>query len=178
MRADLALFGLGLLALIVRGAAAGFFPSVWLPDVGLLVVLAIGVTRAGARGLILSAALGYTADVLAGSLFGQHALLWILAFAATRVAARQLDLRRLLPFAVFAAGITALDGAGLVMATRFFAGTASIDTRFLGDLAAQVGVNAFVAPLVRALAWGILEAIGVDERARRPLWFQPGRHAG
>ena len=73
-------------AVMVQGAAAGWMEQRVIPDLGLLIVVALGTRwRSLASGIVLAALIGYLADLLSGSLLGQHALLRMLAFAAARV---------------------------------------------------------------------------------------------
>ena len=113
MKAPLALVVMGLLALFAKGVAALFVPTYWIPDLGLLLVVAgaIGL-RSTATGVLIAALLGYATDCLSGSLLGQHMLLSIGAFAAARVAASQLNLRGPIPQATFVLVLAAVH-AGL-----------------------------------------------------------------
>ena len=85
MKAALAFLGLGALAIVVQGALVGVFPARWCPDLGFLMVIGLGTRwRSSGGGLVISAALGYLADLLSGSLLGQHLLLRMFAYAAAR----------------------------------------------------------------------------------------------
>jgi len=151
MKPALALAAAGLLALWVRGVLASVLPPAVCPDLGLVFVIALGLHAPGAAGLLLAAGLGYVADALAGSLLGQHGLLFAVAFVMTRVAGARLDLHRGTPAVCWVGVLTAAHGLGLVLLTRFF--TAATGWPGAELLALQAGVNALVAlPALRAVS--------------------------
>ncbi len=162
MKPALAILLFGGVALVLRGVLAALLPAGLCPDLGLLVVIGLGLQLPGATGLLLAALLGYAADVLAGSLLGQHALLFVLFFAATRVVGAQLDLQRGAPLVILTAAITAVHGIGLVSLSRFFADAASWPTA--GQLGTQALVNAVVAPFVAAAIAAIAARLSDEER--------------
>ena len=174
MRRALALVALGLLAVFVQGALATHLRPPWSPDLGLLVVVAFGLHWRGfAGGLCASAALGYVSDVLSGSLFGQHALLRLLAFAGARLASRQLNLRGPLPLAIFAAALTAVYALALLALTSFFTGAADWGLGGVVDTLRHALINALGAPVVAAAVERVATWTGEDEAARRPLRLEP-----
>ena len=94
MKRGLAVLALGLIALGVQGGMAMSIPRALCPDLGLLVVIAIGLHwREATGGLFLASALGFTADILSSSIFGAHALLRVLVYATTALTRSQMDLR-------------------------------------------------------------------------------------
>lgn len=113
MRVPLSVFGIGVVALALQGAAARHLPGALCPDLGLLVVIAAGLSLTPATGLGISAILGWGADLLSGALLGQHALLRLAVFSVTRIVNRQLDLRRPLPLCICAAGLSAGSEVGV-----------------------------------------------------------------
>jgi rod shape-determining protein MreD len=167
-----ALFAAGALAGILQGAAATFVPARFLPDIGLLLVLSLALTwRSTAGGLLLAAALGYVADLLSGSLIGQHALLRVLSFGVARIGSRHLSLRGPVPQAAFAAVLTAANAAGTVALTAFFGGAGGGPA--LMSLLPHALVNALFAPLVSAATETSLNLLGDEDAGRRLLQLEP-----
>jgi len=162
-----ALLVVGILALVLQGVLATFVAPPLCPDLGLLVVLAIGLRWRGlASGFAIAAVLGYVADLLSGSLFGLHALLRLLAFATALLAARQLNLRGALPLAIFAAAVTAAYGLAALALTGFFTGAPVIDLSWQSRLAIHALINALFAAPLSSLVGVVYGAVG-DEETRR-----------
>ena len=159
MKPVLAILALGVASLILQGAAASFLPAYTCPDLGLLVVIAIGrCWRSSVGGLLISAGLGYLADALSGSLMGQHALLRVLVFTLTRFADRSLDLTGALPLVIFTAVVSVAYGLGLSGVSGLFVAQAAPLPLWLEGLGRHAMVNALCAPLMlrgveRTLAW-------------------------
>ncbi len=111
MKSGLAVFALGLAMLIVQVSLGRTLPPPWCPDFAWLVVVGVGLRWPSfVSGLLLAASLGYSMDLLSGSLMGQHALLRILTFLAAALGARQLDLSGGLSVAVFVFAMTIVYG--------------------------------------------------------------------
>jgi cell shape-determining protein MreD len=169
------LFAAGLAALLLQSALAVVVPPPFVPDLGLLVVIAIGLFwEPLPSGFALAAGLGYATDVLSGSLLGQHGLLRLLSFAAARLGGRQLNLRGPLPLAMFAAGLTVVYAAALQGVLAFFTGSAA-------ELAAQFGrtfihalSNAIAAPFVAIAVEWLCTWAGDDEASRRGVRLDAG----
>lgn len=121
MKRGLATFGLGVLCLVLQGVLPDFLPQSLCPDFLLLLVLALGLHWSGwASGLALVAALGYVSDASSGSLMGQHALVYLMAFAATALASRPLNLRGRSVLMLFGLLVTLVAAFALVALTVFF----------------------------------------------------------
>jgi rod shape-determining protein MreD len=179
MRWGALLFLMGWAALVVQGAVSTFLPPPYCPDLGLLVVIAIGLCwERASSGLLLAFALGLAADTMSGSLLGQHALLRLAAYVASRLASRQLNLRGALPLAVFAAGLTLLDALAVLALTSFFTGSGSPGLGWFVDALQHGLVNAALAPAVSVLVERVGVWAGADDGSRRPLRLEPrGRGA-
>lgn len=162
-----ALAGLAFAALVLQAAVARIVPPQWCPDLGLLVVIGLGLgMRKAATGVALAALVGYLSDLLSGSLLGQHMLLRMVAFAAARIGSRQLNLRGRAPLAIFAAGLSAGYGLALWAIVAFFARAAHPPLPAVGDFVAQAVVNGLLGPIVApAVAWLSL-TLGDEEGAR------------
>ncbi|MDP6980890.1 MAG: hypothetical protein QF570_20200 [Myxococcota bacterium] len=177
----LAVFILGLLALGVQGGLAMVMPRSLCPDLGLLVVLAIGLHWLEVTpGMFVASALGFAADLLSSAIFGAHALLRVLAFSLTSLARSQMDLRGGAIFALFAGAITILNALGLMLLLRFFtsgeAGAAAFSVWgvFSGVLP-HAAINACLAPAVSAVVVWVCDRVegeasrpGIEFEARRP----------
>jgi rod shape-determining protein MreD len=172
VKQGLALLVAGLLALVFQGALATVVPPPWCPDLGLLVVLCIGLRwRDLAAGLCLAALLGFGADLVSGSLMGQHALLRVLAFVSAFFAGRQLNLKGSLPLVIFSAAVTVGYGVALVAVSTFFVGHASFALGGVTDLVVHGIVNGLVAPFVYALVTRVSVWSGEDDAKSRTLHF-------
>lgn len=156
------LFAFGVLLIVARGALATVLPPGVRPDLGLLAVVGLGLHLPGAAGLLAAAGLGVLTDVLTGALLGHHAFLFVLAFAVTRLAGAQLDLRRGLPVVVLVAAVSAANGLLGAGISRLFAAEAPWPE--LGRWVGQAGVDALVSPLVLPAMVGIVHALSEDDR--------------
>jgi len=166
----LGVLAVGLVVLALQGALATILPPSLCPDLGLLYVLAVGLCWEGAAsGLVVAAVLGYTADILSGSMFGQHALLRLMVFSATSLAGRKLNLRGALPLISFAAAVCVVYALGAGLLTAFFWGDEVLRPRWLADLLPQTVATAVLAPWTSsAVAW-LWAWLGDDGAGRRSL---------
>ncbi len=148
MKRILALLAIGTLAPMIQGAIGTFIPLRYCPDLGLLLVVGLGLCwRSAAGGLVLSAMLGLIADLLSGSLFGQHMLLRIFAFGAARACSQKLNLRGLLPRATFVILLTVVTTVATGVLTSFFAAGPGVDGEMLRELVPHALINGAFAPL-------------------------------
>jgi len=177
-----AVFVLGLLALGVQGGLAMVLPRSLCPDLGLLVVLAIGLHWLDVtRGMFVATALGFAADLLSSAILGAHALLRLLSFSLTALARSQMDLRGGATFALFAGGMTLINAAGLMLLLRFFTpGGADVvgysAWGLVSGVLPQAAVNASLAPLVSLLVIWLDEKL--EGEASRPGIELDARRAG
>ena len=122
-----------------------------------------------ASGLVIAALLGYVADLLSGSMLGQHALLRLLVFSVTFLTCRKINLRGALPVISFAAAVAAAYALGAQLLTAFFWGEAALRSSWLGDLLPQALVTALLAPwAASAVAW-LWAWLGDEAAGRRSL---------
>jgi rod shape-determining protein MreD len=142
-----------------------------------VVVVGLGLRLEGASGLGAAAALGYAADLLSGSLLGQHALLRTLVYGATRIAHGKLNLGGWLSRALLV-GLLGL-GNGLVLAglVALFGGRIALTPGFLGELLAHAAINAALAPFVLAGVDAAAHLLSADDERRRPLRLRRPGHA-
>lgn len=174
MKRAFALLVLGVLATMGQGAAAAFLPPRWCPDLGLLVAVAIGLCwRSSAGGVAVVVALGYVADLFSGTLLGQHALLRVLVYGASRAASAHLNLRGALPQAVFVALLTAAHAVALAGSTAFFLPGVGLVLPPAGAVAVHAVANAPCAPLVTAVVARLVTLLGPEEGGRRLLRLEP-----
>ena len=170
MRRPLGLLVLGLAVLLLQGTLATFAPPFAVPDLLFLVVVGTAVAVGGAEGFLVSALLGYAMDLLTGALLGQHALLLVTAYAATRVANLQLNLMRAAPQVVFVAGLTLGYDLAHAGVTRLMSGAVGLEWADLRNVAVHAAVNALFA---RAAVAGVQRCAallaGDEEAARRSL---------
>jgi cell shape-determining protein MreD len=176
VKRGLAMLAVGLVALGIQGGLATFLPRELCPDLGLLVVLALGLQiQSWTIGFALATVLGYSADLLSGSLFGAHALLRLLTFCSAALVRSQLNLRGTVPLGLFAAVVTMLYAVGLFALTGFFGSASEVRWGSLSLLIPQALVNAFAIPFVFKIVawlWDRLEGEpvrrGLELDARRP----------
>jgi rod shape-determining protein MreD len=173
MKPALALFAVGVGALLLRGVLSGVLPAGLCPDLALVVVVAVGLQLPGIAGLLLATALGGVVDVLTGALLGQHAMLFVVAFGTTRVAASQLDLRRGLPTFVLVAALSVGHGLLAVALSRLFRGSAPWPGP--EPLLVQAGLDALLALLALPLLSRLVQQLSDDDR--RAVKLAPRRRA-
>jgi len=162
------LFVVGLLALILQGALARVLPPPWCPDLSWLVVVALGLRWPGlVSGMLVATLLGFSMDLLSGSLMGQHALLRVLSFLAAAVATRQLDLSGSLPISLFVFALMFGYGLAVVATLAFFVGSAGIDLQVVGRALIHALVNAAVAPSVLSGIERLISRLSEEEIGRR-----------
>lgn len=176
MKSTLALFVLGLLALIAQGALARTLPPPWCPDLAWLVVVGIGLRWPNfLSGVVLAVALGYAMDLLSGSLMGQHALLRLVSYLAAALAARQLDLSGGLPVGIFVLVMTVVYGFATVMSLSFFVDASWPGIDVVGGALAHAFVNVLAAGPMISLVERVLARFSdedVGRRAAMPLGFE------
>ncbi len=171
MKSILAVFLLGFAALIVQGALARTIPSPWCPDLALLVVIGVGLRWPGfLAGVFVAVPLGYAADLLSGSLMGQHAFMRLVTYLIAAVASRQLDLSGALPVAIFVFGMTVFYGLGIVATLSLFVGSDAIGRDVLTSAFGHGVVNVIAAGPMVALVERVLTRFSDDEvGSRGPL---------
>lgn len=174
MRRLLGLLALGMAVLVVQGTVATFLPVHVLPDLVFLLVVGAAIAVGGVEGLAAAALLGWAMDLLSGALLGQHALLLVLAYAATRIANLQLNLLRALPRVAFVAGLSLaydLSHAGLA---HLFAGAPVPGATFLGHALIHAVANALCAPAGLLAVQQVAALLSSDEEGgRRTLRVEP-----
>jgi len=171
-----AMIGLALLALVIQGALAMIVPPPWCPDLALIVVIAIGLCWRGlALGLCLAAALGFAADLVSGSLMGQHALLRLIVFASAFFAGRQLNLRGSFPLCVFTFSVSVIYGFALYAVSLFFIGRLELGWSWVGGLLLHSFVNALVAPALYAGVTRLSGWASEEEGSTRTFHIDPRR---
>ena len=176
MKPVFALFLVSAFAVMVQGAAAGQMEHRYVPDLGLLIVIALGARwRSLDSGFMLASLIGYLADLLSGSLLGQHALLRMLAFAAARVGSRSLNLRGALPQAVFVGVLSLFNALGVAALTAFFAPGVGFGLAPAGALLTHAGINAVFAPLVALGTDRVLRLVSDDDAGRHLLRIETRR---
>ncbi len=176
MKQGFALLLLGLLALIVQGVVAPVMPTHLVPDLGLLVVLSIGLCwRPAVGGLLIAGALGYATDVLSGSLLGEHALLRVAVFGLARLANRQINLNGALPLIIFAAGVSIANGMALAGLTVLFGDQAQHGSFWLSGLGRHAIANAVCAPLIFALVERSVAFLSGEDSARNVVRLALGK---
>lgn len=168
MRTFSALFAVGVFALLVQGTLATIVPAPWCPDLGLLVVISIGLrwSRPG-MGLVLAAGLGFAADLLSGSLLGQHALLRVVVFSSALLAGRQLNLRGSLPLVVFVISVSLVYGVAVYVVSSFFVGAGAPGLLWALDGVKHSVVNGAFAIGVFSLVTRVTVWAGDDDAAMR-----------
>jgi cell shape-determining protein MreD len=178
MKSASAVFLLGIAALIVQGALARALPPPWCPDLAWLVVVGIGLRWPNVvSGAVLVVLLGYSMDLVSGSLMGQHAFLRLMTFSAAAVLARQLDLSGALSVGTFVLLMTLVYGIATVTILSVLLGVSWIGVDSLGVGLAHAVVNVVAAgPVVRVVE-RILGRFSEEEVGRRsamPLGFDRG----
>jgi rod shape-determining protein MreD len=165
-----AIFALVFGAPMVQGALAPFLPTAFRPDLALLVVFALALSwRNTATGVVLAAICGFVVDLFSGALLGQHALLSVLAFMATRAISVHVSMIGALPQMIGALPLTAVHAVGVVGLTAFFTPGAEFALPRLWVLLPRVAVNSFAAPAVYWVVAGLVSWVAGEDLSRRPL---------
>jgi rod shape-determining protein MreD len=147
---------------IVQGTLASLLPAALVPDLTLVVTVAVAVTAPPVAGLCFAAGVGFGADVLSGALLGQHALLRLLVFSAARLLGAQFDLRRGLPLAIFVGVLSLADALGFWMVGRVF------------QQSSLLGADAIVLVLARAFWAALLSPSAVRTLGGLQEWLEEG----
>ena len=174
MRPALAWCGVGLLLIVLEGVLTHGLSARYVPDFSLLATIAAALAFPPGRGMILAVVFGLGTDMLSGSLLGQVALLRLLEFGLARSLAGQLDLRRGVPAAVFAATLVVIDSLGLVGLSRLFLGEFPVAWSELAGLAPRALLTGAFAPFVLRLALRLGDALSESD-ARREMRIETRR---
>ena len=154
----------------VTGAAAAWVPRGWLPDPALLAVVVLGMRIGDATGVLGAWSIGWTEDLLCGGPLGQYALLGLVGWGITRLAAQRVDLERPLLLAPF---VFALCGAEtLALAALGAAPPLGAETLAIG--LPHATVNAVGAIVALAVFDALCERGGGGEAARGSLRLDAG----
>jgi rod shape-determining protein MreD len=165
---------LGALAPMVQSVIGTFIPLQYCPDLGLLLVVGLGLCwRNSHGGVVLAAAMGFITDLLSGSLLGQHTLLRLLAFGAARVASRQFNLRGIMSQAVLMIILTVLNALGVAALTSFFVAGQGWDAVVPTNLVPHALINGIAAPFAVALVARIAAGHGDTEPGQSLLPSRP-----
>jgi len=174
VKQGLVLLALGVVALMVQGVVTQVLPAYWVPDFGLLLVVAIALClRGAASGVVLAALLGYATDLLSGSLLGQHVLLRMTAYGVARFGSARLNLRGPLPQALFVGFLSVAHAVGLWGLFSFFAADTGSSLLTLRELLIQALVNGIAAPFVSQGIGALLDRLGDDDASQRPIRLEP-----
>lgn len=170
MRRPLGLLAGGLVCAWLQGTLVGFAPAWWTPDLVFLWAVGGAVAAPVAEALLVAGTLGYAVDVLSGALLGHHALLLVVACAATRGASVQLHLGRTPARVALLVGLGLVYHAGHAGLAALFAGGGLPNGAALRHAATQLALTAAVGPAVLAAVERWAELLTRDEEGvRRPL---------
>ena len=173
MKVGLVLIGLGLLGMMAHSVAALVVPARFLPDVGLLLVVAVALSvRSPVLGVLFAVLFGYTTDLLSGTLLGQHVLLRLGVYGVARVVSARINLRGPLPLALFVLILSVIHACALWALAAFFLPGGVVAPGVLGDLVPHAVANALLAPVVTAPVAVIARSLGDDDTGR-PLRLEP-----
>lgn len=167
---------LGVLVPILQGALLRGVPAALCPQLGVLLVLGLGLAWPNAPGGVLVAAVvGLVSDLLSGSLGGQLVLLHLGAYLAARYASGHLDLGGALSTAIFAVGFSTLYGLSLSLSTLFFLPEAYLGWGDLRLLLPVVVLNGLFAPWVVRAVRALLARLEAPDFGRRRVLLGPRR---
>jgi cell shape-determining protein MreD len=159
---------LGALAAIIQGVLGTFVSQQYVPDLGLLLVFAVGVSWRGfAGGFGAAIGLGYITDLLSGSLLGQHVVMRIFVFVAARLGSRHLSLLGAMPRALMVAGLTLVNAFAMEALTTIFTGSGGFVIGSLTGLLPQIFLNALCAAPLTAGVERMVALLSDDESARK-----------
>jgi rod shape-determining protein MreD len=163
---------------MVQGSVNAYVPSHMTPNFVFLIIVAVGLHwRSAAAGVVIAAVLGFTADLLSGSLLGEQALLGMFSFAAARFASQHLNLRGAVPQALFVFALTAANAFGIDMLDTFFHVRGGIGSMMLQVLPIHALLNAIFTPFVARGIGELESALGSDEGSRRQVHLPAARRS-
>jgi rod shape-determining protein MreD len=166
----------GYVAVMIQGSVNAFLPPQLTPNFGFLIIIAVGLCwRSAVAGIAIAALLGFTADLLSGSLLGEQALLGMFAFVAARFGSQHLNLRGALPQALFVFAFTGVNAVGVGVLDTFFGVRAGISSMMLHLLPVHALVNAVFAPFVVHGVEALASAFGTEEGGRRHVHLPAAR---
>jgi rod shape-determining protein MreD len=163
-----ALTALAVTTLVLQGAAAALMPPWLVPDLGLLLVVALAVAAGPGEGLLVAAGVGFGTDLLGGAPLGHHALLRLLVFGLARLLAAPFHLRAAM-LSALVLGLCLLDALGTVALTRFFAGVAMLGPDQAPEVALRALLGAVLAPAVRSAVQASLAGLTAEDQRRRDV---------
>jgi rod shape-determining protein MreD len=175
VREALVLLAAGIASLALESALLAHLPTALVPALSLLCAIAAALLLGPLTGMLVSAVLGFGADMLSGALLGQHAFLRLVEFALVRSAVDQFDLVRPFPFALLALAVALVDAAGSAALIEFFLGSFAADPRALGAILLRAVVTAITAPLALALARRVVAWGGGEGDVRREMRLETKR---
>jgi rod shape-determining protein MreD len=174
LRLAAALLAVAVTALIFQGSLAVFLPDSVVPDLVLLLAVSGAVALPPVAGVLLAVGGGYGADLLSGALLGQHALLRVIAFMATRAVASQFQLRRAFPLFVFVFVLAVADALLLAGLGRLFQAAPIPAPATLATVVVRALVTAALAPAFLKLVVGLRERL-VEGETRREVRLETRR---
>ena len=173
MTAFLAVLFLGLALTIVQGAIPFVIPPPWCPDLGMLVVIAVGLYwRHWYSGLLLAVTLGFFADVLSGSLLGTHALVSLAIFVVAWLSSRQLNLRSPVALSIFAVLASLFDVFATLALTSFFVSVSLSVVGLWAEGWIHAAVNALLAVPVASLVAAVISRVDGETGSRQGLLLE------
>ncbi len=161
---------------ILQGALLRGLSAALCPQLGVLLVLGLGVAWPNVLGGILVATVvGLVSDLLSGSLAGQLVLLHLGVYLAARYASGHLHLGGAVSIGVFAGGFSALYGLALFLSTRFFLPEAHLGWADFRALIPVAVLNGLFAPWVMWALQALLFRLEAPELSRRRVFLGPRR---
>ena len=176
MKQGLVLLVIGTVLLMLEGAIARVIPVRFVPDFGLLLVLAFALSvRNPSTGVLLSAYLGFVVDVFSGALLGQHVLLLIVMFGVARFSGSRLNLRGPLPQSLFVAVLAVFQSGALWALTAFFVAPSSVGLVRPTDVVLYALITGLVAPFVSEGVARLMAGMDHDEGSKHLMDLSPPR---
>ena len=156
----------GMLGISVQAMLAAVFPVALVPDLALLAAFAAALALPPSHGLVVVCLLGFGADMVSGSLLGQHAFVRVLEFLFVRAVAGQLDLRRAVPQLFVAFALSVIDSALMAGLTLVFVPAFPVAWAEVGGLLGRAAATAVLAPVVCSAAGSLSEGMSALEGRR------------
>jgi len=176
VKTGIVLLVIGTVLLMLEGAIARVVPVRFVPDLGLLMVLAFALSvRNPGTGVLLSAYLGFVTDVFSGALLGQHMLLLIVMFGVARFSGSRLNLRGPLPQSLFVAALVVFQSGALWALTAFFVAPSSVGLVNPTDILPYALITGLVAPFVSEAVARLIAGMDDDEGSKNLMDLWPPR---
>jgi len=139
---------IALMLLLVENGLAEIVPPHWLPDIGLMLIAALGLTASFVSGLWVTVFFGFVMDHLTGAFRGEYELVYLVLFAVTFFANRQINLGGAFRNVVVIGVMTLFQGLGFIAFAALFREQGLLPIALQPEWWIRLFINAGCAPWI------------------------------